>query len=121
MVTESIYDEEAQSKTEAEGSWCWLRKELQIVWSAMSDAGFGTFGPANTMLLDESARSSSHPENVIEVPDWERDETGQILADVGAFVDSLLLATPVDIPKYLDMHQAFPSNSIITEPCMPSA
>ena len=74
----------------------------------MSDAGFGTFGPANTMLLDESARFSSHPENVIEVPDWERDETGQILADVGAFVDSLLLATPVDIPKYLDMHQAFP-------------
>ena len=71
----------------------------------MSDAGFGTFGPANTMLLDESARSSSHPENVIEVPDWERDETGQILADVGAFVDSLLLARPVDIPEYLRLHE----------------
>ena len=110
MVTESICDAETQSKTEDKGSWCWLRKELQIVWSAMSDAGFGTFGPANTMLLDESARSSSHPENVIEVPDWERDETGQILADVGAFVGSLLLATPVDIPKYLRQQRPTPGD-----------
>ena len=56
----------------------------------MAEAGFGEFGPANTLLLDECAKLSSHPDNVMEVPDWELDETGRILADVSAHVDSLI-------------------------------
>ena len=82
MATERIYDEETQS--------IFLRKELFLIWSAMAEAGVGKFGPENTLLLDECTKLSSHPDNVMEVPDWELDETGRILADVSAHVDSLI-------------------------------
>jgi hypothetical protein len=57
-----------------EGQWVWRRKELDSAWSALSQSCCSVFDATNTILLDEPDNLSSHPGNVIPVPQWRHGE-----------------------------------------------
>jgi len=92
-----------ESPKEADG-WIWLRKELHTAWSALSEARCGHFGASNTVHLDELTDFSSHPDNVIRVPQWSDCEDGSAMATMQAYLSGLVADSSTSVGDYLKTH-----------------
>ena len=90
-----------QGGEQPEGKWIWRRKELNTAWSFLSECGCGQFGPSNTVHLEEMPDLSSHPDNVIQVPEWGHVEDGAPMATLKEYLRNLVRDKPGNVPDYL--------------------
>jgi hypothetical protein len=98
-VAQDFNDGDEKSKN---GQWVWRRKELNSAWSALSESCCGVFDATNTILLDEAASLSSHPGNVIEVPQWRHGEDARTMRDILGLIEKVVAERPDNIADCLN-------------------
>jgi hypothetical protein len=85
-------------------------KELNKVWSALSECKAGKFSEHNTLIIDEAKAGVSHPLNVLAILSWkywgmywdEEKERRQMDELRRYVVDGLLAIRPTSVPRYLE-------------------